>query len=189
MRVVQTSMQGLVVLEPRAFPDERGFFCETYRREWHEQAGIPDGQEFVQDNHSRSTRGVVRGMHFQVGSGVAKLVRCARGSILDVAVDLRQGSPTYGRWEGVELSDENVRALYVPVGFAHGFCVLSDVADVIYKQSTYYDPDVERGIAWDDPDVAVRWPLPADQLTVSERDAAAPRLAEVADELPFRWHP
>ncbi len=154
-------MQGLVVLEPRAFPDERGFFCETYRREWHEQAGIPDGQEFVQDNHSRSTRGVVRGMHFQIGAGVAKLVRCARGSILDVAVDLRKGSPTYGRWEGVELSDENMRALYVPIGFAHGFCVLSDVADVIYKQSTYYDPEVERGIAWDDPDVAVRWPLPA----------------------------
>ncbi len=152
-------MQGLVVLEPRAFPDERGFFCETYRREWHEQAGIPDGQEFVQDNHSRSTRGVVRGMHFQIGSGVAKLVRCARGSILDVAVDLRHGSPTYGRWEGVELSDENMRSLYVPIGFAHGFCVLSDVADVIYKQSTYYDPEVERGIAWDDPDVAVRWPL------------------------------
>ena len=111
------------------------------------------------------------------------------GRILDVAVDLRQGSPTYGRWEGVELSDENMRALYVPIGFAHGFCVLSDVADVIYKQSTYYDPEVERGIAWDDPDVAVRWPLPAEQLTVSDRDAAAPRLAEVADELPFRWHP
>ena len=98
-------MQGLVVLEPRAFPDERGFFCETYRSEWHEQAGIPEGQEFVQDNHSRSTRGVVRGMHFQVGAGVAKLVRCARGRILDVAVDLRRGSPTYAQWEGVELDD------------------------------------------------------------------------------------
>jgi len=189
MQVVQTSMDGLVTLEPPAFSDDRGFFCETYRREWHERAGIPNGQEFVQDNHSRSTRGVVRGMHFQIGSGVAKLVRCARGSILDVAVDLRLGSPTYGRWEGVELSDENMRALYVPIGFAHGFCVLSDVADVIYKQSAYYDPQVERGIAWDDPDVAVRWPLPADQLIVSERDAYAPRLAEVADELPFRWHP
>ncbi len=150
---------------------------------------MPPGQEFIQDNHSRSTRGVVRGMHFQVGAGVAKLVRCARGRILDVAVDLRAGSPTYARWEGVELDDENMRSLYVPVGFAHGFCVLSDVADVIYKQSAYYDPAVERGIAWDDPQVAITWPLPLEELTVSARDASAPKLAEVAHELPFRWHP
>jgi dTDP-4-dehydrorhamnose 3,5-epimerase len=189
MRVVQTSMRGLVVLEPQAYPDERGFFCETYRRGWNEPAGMPPGQEFIQDNHSRSTRGVVRGMHFQVGAGVAKLVRCARGRILDVAVDLRAGSPTYARWEGVELDDENMRSLYVPVGFAHGFCVLSDVADVIYKQSAYYDPAVERGIAWDDPQVAIAWPLPLEELTVSARDASAPKLAEVAHELPFRWHP
>jgi dTDP-4-dehydrorhamnose 3,5-epimerase len=189
MRVAQTSMEGLVVLEPEAYPDERGFFCETYRREWNEAAGMPQGQELIQDNHSRSTRGVVRGMHFQVGAGVAKLVRCARGRILDVAVDLRRGSPTYARWEGVELDDEDMRSLYVPVGFAHGFCVLSDVADVIYKQSAYYDPAVERGIAWDDPEVGVAWPLPLAELTVSARDASAPRLADVADELPFRWHP
>ena len=179
------------MIEPAVHGDERGFFTETYRlrRHWHELGGIPAEEQFVQDNHSRSTRGVVRGMHFQVGAGVAKLVRCARGRILDVAVDLRRGSPTYGRWEGVELDDESMRELYVPVGFAHGFCVLSDVADVIYKQTAYYDPEVERGIAYDDPDVGIEWPLPASELIVSERDAAAPRLSEIADELPFRWHP
>ena len=124
-------------------------------------------------------------MHFQIGPGVAKLVRCARGRILDVAVDLRRGSPTYGRWEGVELDGESLRELYVPIGFAHGFCVLSDVADVLYKQSAYYDPAVERGIAWDDPDVGDRVAAAGRELIVSERDAAAPRLRELADELPF----
>jgi dTDP-4-dehydrorhamnose 3,5-epimerase len=166
-------------------PDERGFFCETYRQQWHTQAGIPEDQLFVQDNHSRSARGVVRGMHFHVGNGVAKLVRCARGRILDVAVDLRKGSPTYGQWEGVELDEQSMRQLYVPVGFAHGFCVLSDVADVLYKQSAYYDPDVERGIAWNDPRVGISWPLPPQELIVSERDAAAPLLEHIADQLPF----
>jgi dTDP-4-dehydrorhamnose 3,5-epimerase len=126
-------------------------------------------------------------MHFHIGSGVAKLARCARGSILDVAVDLRRGSPTYGQWEGVELDDQSMRELYVPVGFAHGFCVLSEVADVMYKQSAYYDPAVERGIAWDDPEVGIQWPLPPAELIVSERDAQAPRLSEVADELPFSY--
>jgi dTDP-4-dehydrorhamnose 3,5-epimerase len=178
-----------VAIEPAVHGDERGFFVETYRRQWHEQAGIPAEESFVQDNHSRSARGVLRGMHFQVGAGVAKLVRCARGRVLDVAVDLRAGSPTYGEWEAVELDEESSRAVYVPVGFAHGFCVLSELADVIYKQSGYYDGDLDRGIAYDDPDVGVRWPLPAGELIVSARDAAAPRLAEVADELPFRWHP
>jgi len=188
MRVVQTSLPGLVAIEPAVHGDERGFFVETYRREWHEPAGIPAGEAFVQDNHSRSARGVLRGMHFQLGEGVAKLVRCARGRILDVAVDVRHGSPTYGRWEGVELDDETLRAVYVPVGFAHGFCVLSETADVIYKQSGYYDPDLERGIAYDDPEIAIEWPLPAAELTVSARDAEAPRLSEIAAELPFRWH-
>jgi dTDP-4-dehydrorhamnose 3,5-epimerase len=174
-----------VAIEPVVHPDERGFFCETYRRRWHADVGIPTEELFVQDNHSRSTRGVVRGMHFHVGSGVAKLVRCARGRILDVAVDLRRGSPTYAQWEGVELDDESMRELYVPVGFAHGFCVLSEVADVLYKQTAYYDPAVERAIAWNDPDVGIQWPLPAAELIVSERDAQAPRLRVVAEELPF----
>ncbi len=189
MRALTVHLPGLVVIEPTVYSDERGFFCETYRHEWHAEAGIPEDELFIQDNHSRSTRGVLRGMHFHVGDGVAKLVRCARGSILDVAVDLRRGSPTYGRWEAVELDEQSMRELYVPVGFAHGFCVLSDVADVLYKQSAYYDPDVERGIAWNDPDVGIDWPLPTEELTVSERDAAAPRLSEIADELPFEWHP
>jgi dTDP-4-dehydrorhamnose 3,5-epimerase len=185
MRCLPARLPGLVAIEPVAYGDERGFFCETYRQQWHEQLGIPAGEQFIQDNHSRSARGVVRGMHFHVGAGVAKLVRCARGRILDVAVDLRRGSPTYAQWEGVELDDESMRELYVPVGFAHGFCVLSEVADVLYKQTAYYDPELERGIAWDDPDVGIEWPLPSGELIVSERDSRAPRLAEMAPELPF----
>ncbi len=185
MRAIPCRLPGLQIIEPAVYGDERGFFCETYRRSWHEDMGIPAGAQFVQDNHSRSSHGVVRGMHFHIGPGVAKLVRCARGRILDVNVDLRRDSPTYGQWEGVELDDETMRVLYVPVGFAHGFCVLSDVADVLYKQTAYYDPTVERGIAWDDPDIAIQWPLPASELIISERDAAAPRLSDVAGELPF----
>jgi dTDP-4-dehydrorhamnose 3,5-epimerase len=189
MRALTVHLSGLVIVEPTVRPDERGFFCETYRSEWHAEVGIPADEVFVQDNHSRSARGVVRGMHFQVGAGVAKLVRCARGRIVDVAVDVRRGSPTYGRWEAVELDEHSMRELYVPVGFAHGFCVVSEVADVLYKQTAYYDAEIERGIAWDDPDVGVEWPLPVDELIVSERDAEAPRLSEIADELPFEWHP
>ncbi len=189
MHAASVQLPGLVLLEPSVHADERGFFCETYRQEWHTDSGIPEGELFIQDNHSRSTRGVLRGMHFHIGDGVAKLVRCARGRIFDVAVDLRRGSPTYGQWEAVELDEQSMRELYVPVGFAHGFCVLSDVADVIYKQSAYYDPAVERGIAWNDPDIGIEWPLALEELTVSERDAAAPCLSEIADELPFEWHP
>jgi dTDP-4-dehydrorhamnose 3,5-epimerase len=188
VQIVKTRLDGLAVIEPTVHRDARGFFCETYREAWHGELGISDGERFVQDNYSRSTRGVVRGLHFHVGAGVAKLVRCARGRIVDVAVDLRRGSPTYARWEAVELEEESMRELYVPVGFAHGFCVLSDVADVLYKQTAYYDPALERGIAWNDPDIAIEWPLPVDELIVSQRDAQAPRLRELADELPFRWN-
>jgi dTDP-4-dehydrorhamnose 3,5-epimerase len=140
----------------------------------------------VQDNHSRSRRGIVRGMHFQVGSGASKLIRCARGAIYDVVVDLRLDSPTFGEWEGFELTDDNMRIVYCPIGFAHGFCVLSEVADVAYKQSNYYSEAVERGIAHDDPALAIAWPIPAEELSVSARDAGAPLLAEVASSLPFR---
>jgi dTDP-4-dehydrorhamnose 3,5-epimerase len=189
MRVLPCRLDGLAVIEPDVHADGRGFFVETYRRSWHEQAGIPEEQDFIQDNHSHSARGVLRGMHFHIGAGVAKLVRCARGRILDVAVDLRRGSPTYGQWEAVELDGETLHSFYVPIGFAHGFCVLSDHADVLYKQTAYYDPAVERGIAWDDPDIAIAWPLPAEQLIVSERDRAAPRLRELAGELPFVYEP
>lgn len=187
MQSLPTRIAGLALIEPSVFGDERGFFVETYRREWHAQVGIPEADRFVQDNHSRSHRGIVRGMHFHVGAGVAKLVRCARGRILDVVVDLRRDSPSYGEWEGFELDDELMRILYVPVGFAHGFCVLSEVADVIYKQTAYYDPQIERGIAWNDPDVGIRWPLSDDELIVSERDRAAPSLREIASELPFEF--
>lgn len=184
MQILPSRISGPALIEPAVHRDDRGFFCETYRREWHAAAGIPAHEEFVQDNQSRSDRGVVRGMHFQVGAGVAKLVRCSRGRILDVVVDLRRGSPTYGEWEGFELDDIAMRLLYVPVGFAHGFCVLSEIADVAYKQTGYYDGAVERGIAWDDPEVAIQWPAGI-ELSVSPRDAQAPRLREIADELPF----
>jgi dTDP-4-dehydrorhamnose 3,5-epimerase len=137
----------------------------------------------VQDNHSRSGRGTLRGLHFQTEPGQAKLVRCLRGRVFDVAVDLRRDSPTFGEWEGHELDDSSHRQLFVPVGFAHGFCVLSEIADVAYKLTSYYDPATEAGIAWDDPEVGVEWPVPDPQL--SERDKSNPRLAEIADDLPW----
>jgi dTDP-4-dehydrorhamnose 3,5-epimerase len=184
MEQLKTHLEGPVLVRPRAFRDERGFFLESYRASALAELGITD--TFVQDNHSRSVRGVVRGMHFAVGEGSAKLVRCTRGAIVDVLVDLRRGSPTYGRWEAFELDDENLLSLYVPVGFAHGFCVVSDVADVLYKQSRYYDPAVEREIAYDDPNLAIGWPADL-ELLASARDRAAPRLCEIADELPFEY--
>jgi dTDP-4-dehydrorhamnose 3,5-epimerase len=179
----ETRLDGPILLQPVVHGDARGFFQETYREDAFAELEIT--VEFVQDNHSRSERGVLRGMHFQVGEGQAKLVRCARGSIHDVIVDLRRGSPTYGEWEAHQLDDERHLQLFVPVGFAHGFCVTSEVADVIYKCSTYYAPELERGIAYDDPDLGIEWPK-LDRV-VSERDAQAPRLAQIADELPFEY--
>jgi dTDP-4-dehydrorhamnose 3,5-epimerase len=175
-----------MLIEPKVIGDERGFFCETYRQSVFDELGIHE--EMVQDNHSRSRHGIVRGMHFQIGQGVAKLVRCARGAILDVVVDIRRGSPTFGEWEAFELTDDNMHIVYCPIGFAHGFCTLSDVADVIYKQSNYYSDQVERGIKYDDPDVAIAWP-PGLELIPSQRDAAAPLLRDVAGELPFVYAP
>jgi len=185
MRVLDTRLEGPLLFAPEVYGDSRGFFVESYRASALADAGVRDS--FVQDNHSRSGLGVVRGLHFSLGEGQAKLVRCARGSILDVVVDLRPGSPTFGEWEGHDLDDRDHRSLYVPIGFAHGFCATSEIADVVYKCSSYYDPELERGIAYDDPDVAVRWP--ALELKVSDRDASAPRLADVADDLPFRYRP
>jgi len=181
--ILPTKLDGPKLLQPKVFPDERGFFAETYRRSEMMALGIQE--EMVQDNHSRSVRGVVRGLHFTVGRGAGKLVRCARGKVFDVLVDLRRGSPTYGEWEGFELDDESLRILYAPPGFAHGFCVLSDVADVVYKLDAYYDPATEREISPVDPDLGIAWPLPEGELTLSERDANAPRLRDVADALPF----
>jgi dTDP-4-dehydrorhamnose 3,5-epimerase len=185
MRASPTSLDGVLVLEPPVHGDERGFFVETYRASVWGALGVD--ATFVQDNHSRSRRGTLRGMHFQTDPGQAKLVRCARGAVYDVVVDLRRGSPTFGRWEGHELDDGSLRQLWVPVGFAHGFCVLSEIADVTYKCSSYYDPATEAGIAYDDPDVGIAWPDL--DLLVSERDRTAPRLAEVAEGLPFVKHP
>ena len=185
MERLETRLDGPILLEPKVFGDERGFFMESYRRSAFADLGI--GEELVQDNHSRSAAKIVRGMHFQIGDGIAKLVRCARGAIYDVVVDLRNGSPTYGEWEGFELSDDNFRMVYCPVGFAHGFCVLSDVADVVYKQSGYYDPELERGISYKDPAIGIDWPVPVDELVPSERDSRAPTLAEIEHELPFTY--
>jgi dTDP-4-dehydrorhamnose 3,5-epimerase len=182
MQLVASRLEGPVLIRPVVHGDARGFFHETYRRGAFAELGIPE--EFVQDNHSRSSYGIVRGMHFQVGAGMAKLVRCARGAILDVVVDLRRGSPSFGEWEAFELTDENLHQLYCPIGFAHGFCVLSELADVLYKCSAYYDEAIERGIAFDDPDVAISWPESL-ELVTSARDRSAPRLRDIQDELPF----
>jgi dTDP-4-dehydrorhamnose 3,5-epimerase len=184
MQVRQTTLPGALLVVPDVHGDERGFFVETYRHERLAAVGITE--EFVQDNHSRSRRGVLRGMHLQVGAGIAKLVRCARGEILDVIVDVRRGSPTYGRWEAFALDDRDHHQLYVPIGFAHGFCVLSELADVVYRQSGYYDPALETSIAYDDAELAIAWPAGLD-FVVSERDRCAPSLSAVAAELPFTY--
>jgi dTDP-4-dehydrorhamnose 3,5-epimerase len=185
MKQLVTRLDGPILLAPKVLGDERGFFVETYRRSVFGELGILE--EMVQDNHSRSRRGIVRGMHFQIGKGAAKLVRVSRGAIFDVVVDVRSGSPTFGQWEGFELTEDNMHMLYCPVGFAHGFCVLSDIADVMYKQSNYYADETERGIAYNDPEVGIAWPLPTAELVPSERDAAAPRLSEFAAESPFHY--
>lgn len=184
MKLLPTRLEGPKLIQPAIHGDERGFFCETYRSSAFSELGI--SEHLVQDNQSRSRRGIVRGMHFQVGPGISKLVRCARGSILDVMVDLRRGSPTYGQWEAFQLDDQNMHLAYCPIGFAHGFCVLSDQADVVYKQSGYFDAELERGIRYDDPDVGIEWPAGL-ELIPSQRDAQAPLLRELADELPFQY--
>jgi dTDP-4-dehydrorhamnose 3,5-epimerase len=176
-----TALEGVVLLQPAVHGDARGFMVETFSREAWAEHGVE--VSFVQHNHSRSAKGTLRGIHFQTEPGQAKLVRCARGEILDVAVDLRRDSPTYGQWEAHVLDDVRHRQLFVPIGFCHGFAVLSDEADVAYLVSSLYDPLTEAGIAWDDPDVGVDWQV-AEPL-LSERDKSAPKLAEVADTLPF----
>jgi dTDP-4-dehydrorhamnose 3,5-epimerase len=184
MERLETRLEGPILVRPTIHGDHRGFFHESYRRNVYAELGIPD--EYVQDNHSRSKQGIVRGMHFQIGRGMSKLIRCGRGAILDVVVDLRRGSPTFGAWEGFELNDENLLQLYCPIGFAHGFCVTSDVADVMYKCDAYYDESIERGIKYDDPDIGIKWPEDV-ELIPSERDANAPRLRDIQDELPFEY--
>jgi dTDP-4-dehydrorhamnose 3,5-epimerase len=181
VEIVDARLDGAKLLKPRVHGDERGFFLESFRADVLAEAGID--QIFVQDNHSRSRHGIVRGMHFQPAQ--AKLVRCVRGVIFDVIVDIRAGSPTFGRWDGYELNDQTHHQLLVPDGFAHGFCVLSDIADVTYKVTSYYDPSGEGGFRFDDPEVGIEWPLPADELIASARDSSAPTLAEITPSLPF----
>jgi dTDP-4-dehydrorhamnose 3,5-epimerase len=182
MQALPTKLRGPHLLEPVVHGDERGFFLETYRSDVLAELGLDF--DFVQRNHSRSRRGIVRGMHFQPGMG--KLVRCARGTILDVVVDIRRGSPTFGQWEGIELDDVAHRQLFCPEGFAHGFCVLSELADVVYGCTTYWDPTTEGGFRYDDPEVGIQWPAGL-ELTPSARDAAAPLLSELAGSLPFEY--
>jgi dTDP-4-dehydrorhamnose 3,5-epimerase len=170
-----------LLLQPAIHGDARGFLVESYRESTLREFGVEE--RFVQDNHSRSRYGVIRGMHFQLDPPAAKLVRCGRGAIFDVLVDVRPDSPTYGQWDGHELSDENGLVLYVPAGFAHGFCVISEVADVLYKQTAYWAPETDRGVALDDPELAIDWPVPREDWIISDRDARAPRLADVAGQL------
>jgi dTDP-4-dehydrorhamnose 3,5-epimerase len=180
-KALETRIDGPILIEPVVHGDARGFFLETYAiGEW-KSLGVD--ADFVQQNHSRSVQGTLRGLHFQTSPGQAKLLRCARGQILDVAVDVRKDSPTFGEWESHVLDDENGHQFYVPLGFAHGFVVLSEVADVCYQVSSLYDPETEKGIAWDDPEVGVDWQV--DEPLLSERDKTAPKLSEIAAELPW----
>lgn len=180
MRRGETSLSGPIVLEPSLHADERGFFLETFSARDYAALGID--LPFVQDNHSRSSAGVLRGLHFQQEPGQAKLVRVVRGRIADVVVDLRRSSATFGEHEVFELDDEVHRQVYVPVGFAHGFVVLSDVADVVYKVTAYYETTTERGIAWNDPDLNVAWPVA--EPVLSDRDRTLPRFRDIVDHLP-----
>jgi dTDP-4-dehydrorhamnose 3,5-epimerase len=181
MERLETRLDGPVLLAPDVHGDERGFFVETYRESVWSAYGIPT--EFVQDNHSRSRRGTVRGIHFQTHPGQGKLVRCSQGRVLDVVVDLRRDSATFGEWESVELDDERHLQLWIPIGFGHGFCVLSDVADFVYKCTSVYDPATEAAIRFDDPGIGIEWPDM--EMVCSARDRDAPRLADIQDELPF----
>ena len=180
MKVLATRLSGPILIEPSVFADGRGFFFESYRREAYAEIGID--ADFVQDNHSRSVLGTIRALHFQAHPGQPKLIRVAQGRAWDVVVDLRRSSPTFGEWEAVELDDARNLQLYIPIGFAHGFCALSDVVDLVYKVGSYYDQANERGIAWDDPALAIPWP--SQSPTVSERDRQNPTLAQIGDQLP-----
>lgn len=182
MRVLPTTLPGVVLLELDAFSDARGRFMETYRRDRYLGLGVAVDLDFVQDNLSTSVRGTLRGLHHQLVHPQGKLIHVTCGEIFDVAVDIRHGSPTFKKWAGVELSAENHREVYVPPGFAHGFCVTSDVAEVIYKCTDLYDPTDEFGIAWNDPEIAIRWPV--ENPIISEKDSRAPRISEIAATLP-----
>jgi len=175
MKIIQTTLPDVLLLEPRVYGDARGFFMESYNKRVFAELGL--AVEFVQDNHSRSGRNVLRGLHYQIVQPQGKLVRVVRGAVFDVAVDLRRGSPTFGRWEGVELSEDNKRMLWIPPGFAHGFLVLSESADFLYKTTDFYAPEHERCIRWDDADIGIAWPLLGEPI-LSTKDRQGKRLRE-----------
>jgi dTDP-4-dehydrorhamnose 3,5-epimerase len=178
MKVISTAIPEVLIIEPRVFGDSRGFFFESFNQKNFSQAtGL--GVNFVQDNHSRSLKGVLRGLHYQIRQPQGKLVRVVSGAVFDVAVDIRRSSPTFGRWVGVELTEDNYRQVWVPAGFAHGFYVLSESADFLYKTTDYYVPDFERSVVWNDPKIAISWPVEAGtRPIVSAKDAIAPTLAD-----------
>jgi len=184
MKIIETKLPGVLIIEPKVFDDARGFFLETFHKQRYGAAGIPgDGLEFVQDNHSWSRKGALRGLHFQLQNPQGKLVSAGTGTVFDVVADVNPDSPTFGQWVGVELNEDNHRQLWIPPGYAHGFCVLSDVADFQYKCTALHDPASDAGVAWDDPTLAVDWPLDAPLL--SDKDKALPKLLEARrDKLP-----
>ena len=175
MKVIPTAIPEILIIEPKVYGDERGFFFESFNQKEF-NAAVKSEAEFVQDNHSRSTKGVLRGLHYQIENPQGKLVRVARGAVFDVAVDIRKASPTFGRWVGVELTEQNYRQLWVPAGFAHGFLVLSDSADFLYKTTNYYAPQHERCIAWNDKDIAINWPNISMEPKLSVKDTAGKNL-------------
>lgn len=179
MKTSPTPISDVLVIEPKVFGDSRGFFFESFNEEAFCRA-LGSSVAFRQDNHSRSAKGVLRGLHYQVKQPQGKLVRVVRGAVFDVAVDIRRSSPTFGKWAGVELTEDNQRQLWVPAGLAHGFLVLSDSADVLYKTTDYYAPQHERSIAWNDPAIGIRWPLGGEPI-LSAKDAVAPTMAEALD--------
>lgn len=183
MQATRLAIPDVVLLEPKVFGDARGFFFESFNQKTFNEA-TGTSHPFVQDNHSRSSRGVLRGLHYQIQQPQGKLVRVARGKVWDVAVDIRSSSPTFGQWVGAELSEDNQRQLWVPPGFAHGFVVLSESADFLYKTTDYYAPQHERCIAWNDPQLAIQWPY-AEAPSLSAKDAAAPTLASLAADACF----
>ena len=182
MNIISTDFEGLLIVEPKIFTDNRGFFTETYHKARYKESGIP--QIFIQDNLSSSVQNTLRGLHYQIKKPQAKIVQVIAGAIFDVAVDIRGGSPTFGKWAGVHLSEQNMRQLFIPEGFAHGFCVLSETALVTYKCSDFYHPEDEGGIIWSDPDIGIDWPV--ENPIISEKDMHYPRLAELSPgQLPF----
>jgi dTDP-4-dehydrorhamnose 3,5-epimerase len=178
MKVISTSIPDVMIIEPKVFGDSRGFFFESFnQKNFSRETGLD--VEFVQDNHSRSAKGVLRGLHYQIRQPQGKLVRVVRGAVFDVSVDIRKSSPTFGRWVGVELSEDNYRQLWVPPGFAHGFYVLSESADFLYKTTDYYIPDFERSLLWNDPGIGISWPSETGtQPIISAKDTNAARLAD-----------